>query len=74
MTTNTTTRLIPAATTRTRKEDLRIRILNFFAIDKTMRAGDTLSPVEAAVRREQLVRIDAAIRAQAVVHPHHFIR
>lgn len=74
MTTNSTTRLISAATTRIRKEGLRIRILNFFAIDKTMRARDTLSPAEIATRREALLQIDAAIRAQAVLHQQHFFR
>lgn len=74
MTTTNTTRLIPAEITRNRKEGIRIRILSFFAIDKTMRAGDTLSPLEVAARREQLVRIDDAIRAHGVPHPQHIFR
>ena len=72
MTTNTTR--LSADITRTKREELRIRILNFFAIDKTKRAGDTLSPLEAANRREALLQIDAAIRAQAVLHEQYFIR
>ncbi len=72
MTTNTTR--LSADITRTKREELRIRILNFFAIDKTMRAGKTLSPLEAANRREALLQIDAAIRAQAVLHEQYFIR
>ncbi len=74
MTTNTTTRLIPAEAIRNRQGGLRIRILNLFAIDKTMRAGDTLSPAEVANRREVLLRIDAVIGEQAVLRQQYFIR
>lgn len=69
-----TTRLRPAPTVRHDRKTLRIRILSFFAIDRMARAANTLSPHEAAVRREQLIRIDTAIRAQGVLHPQHVTR
>ena len=74
MTTTHTTRLITADIIRTKREALRIRFLNFFAIDKTMRAGDDPSPFEVAQRREALLRADEAIRAQVMSQPRYLIK
>lgn len=74
MTIYSTTRLIPAHVIRHIRKEFRIRILNNFAIDRTMRAGDELSQFEQAARQESLRLIDAAIRAQGMTHSRHFIK
>ena len=74
MTTPSTTRLIPANIIRNVRKEFRIRFLKNFAVDTTMRAQDELSPLEQAERRESLLLIDAAIRAQGMSHPRHLIK
>jgi len=61
MTVYSTTRLMPALIIRHIRKGLRIRILQIFAIDKTMRARDEQSSFDAH-------------RDHGMSHPRHFFR
>lgn len=75
MTIYSTTRLIPAHIIRHIRRGSRIRILQIFAIDKTMRATGELSHFEqAALQESRLLRETASHRAQGMSHPRHFFR
>lgn len=75
MTTYTSTRKGPAHIIRHIRKDFRVRILQIFAIDRAMRAGDTLSHFELAEEHDLRIRaLSATHRAQQVSHQRFLIK